>query len=86
VCGVEAHVCVLQTVLDLVGAGWTVFHATDAISAGQPDQVAPAFRRMERAGALPSGTLGAMYELVSDAADPRFRDILALAKQVGKES
>ena len=86
VCGVEAHVCVLQTVLDLAGAGWTVFHATDAISAGQPDQVAPAFRRMERAGALPSGTLGAMYELVADAADPRFRDILALAKQVAKES
>lgn len=86
VCGVEAHVCVLQTVLDLVGAGWTVFHATDAISAGQPDQVAPAFRRMERAGALPSGTLAAMYELVADAADPRFRDILALAKQVAKES
>ena len=84
VCGVEAHVCVLQSVLDLVGGGWTVFCATDAISAGQPDQVEPAFRRMERAGALPTGTLGAMYELVGDAADPRFREILALAKQVVK--
>lgn len=84
VCGVEAHVCVLQTVLDLVAAGWTVFHATDAISAGQPDQVDPAFRRMERAGSLPTGTLGAMYELVADAADVRFKDILALAKQVRK--
>lgn len=84
VCGVEAHVCVLQSVLDLVAAGWTVFHATDAISAGQPDQVEPAFRRMERAGSLPTGTLGAMYELVADAADVRFKDILALAKQVRK--
>lgn len=84
VCGVEAHVCVLQSVLDLVGAGWTVFHATDAISSGQADQVDPAFRRMERAGALPTGTLGAMYELLGDAAHPQFREILALAKQVPK--
>ncbi len=86
VCGVEAHVCVLQTVLDLVAGGWTVFYATDAISAGQVDQVAPAFRRMERAGALPTGTLGAMYELMGDAAHPAFKDVLALAKQVQKEA
>jgi hypothetical protein len=86
VCGVEAHVCVLQSVLDLVAAGWTVFYATDAISSGQVDQVAPAFRRMERAGALPTGTLGAMYELMGDAAHPAFKDILALAKQVQKEA
>jgi hypothetical protein len=31
-----------------------------------------------------TGTLGAMYELVGDAADPRFREILSLAKQVAK--
>lgn len=86
VCGVEAHVCVLQSVLDLAAAGHRVFHATDAISSGQRDQVPHAFRRMELAGAVPTGTLGAMYELVADAADPRFRGILALAKQVVKES
>lgn len=84
VCGVEAHVCVLQSVLDLCAGGWSVFYATDAISAGQTDQIAPAFRRMERAGALPTGTLGAMYELVADAAAPSFREILALAKAVPK--
>jgi nicotinamidase-related amidase len=86
VCGVEAHVCVLNTALDLVAAGWTVFYATDAISAGQVDQVDPAFRRMERAGALPTGTLSAMYELLGDAAHPSFRDILALAKLVPKNA
>jgi len=86
VCGVEAHVCVLQTVLDLRAAGHRVFHATDAISSGQADQVPHAFRRMELAGAVPTGTLGAMYELVGDAADPRFREILALAKQVVRDA
>jgi hypothetical protein len=39
---------------------------------------------MERAGSLPTGTLGAMYELMGDAAHPAFRDVLALAKQVVK--
>ncbi|MFM1935716.1 MAG: hypothetical protein RI990_675 [Planctomycetota bacterium] len=84
ICGVEAHVCVLQTALDLLGSGWRVFHATDAISSGQRDQVEPAFRRIEAAGAVPTGTLGAMYELVRDASHPTFRHLLALAKLVPK--
>jgi hypothetical protein len=77
-------VCVQQSVLDLCAGGWNAFLATDAISAGQADQVTPAFRRMERAGAVPSGTLGAMYELLGDAAHPKFRDLLQLAKLVPK--
>jgi membrane protein DedA with SNARE-associated domain len=73
-----------DTVLDLAAASWHPFHATDAISAGQADQVAPALRRMERAGSLPTGTLGALYELMGDAAHPAFREVLALAKMVVK--
>jgi nicotinamidase-related amidase len=82
VCGVEAQVCVLQTTLDLLARGWSVFLATDAISSGQPDQIGPALARMHAAGATFSGTLGALYELVGDAADPRFKAILPLAKDV----
>lgn len=82
VCGVEAHVCVLQTTLDLLARGWSVFLATDAISSGQTDQVAPAFTRMHAAGAAFTGTLGSLYELVGDASDPRFKSILPLAKAV----
>jgi hypothetical protein len=37
---------------------------------------------MHAAGATFSGTLGALYELVGDAADPRFKAILPLAKDV----
>lgn len=82
VCGVEAHVCVLQTVLDLCAGGWMAFYATDAISSGQPNQIEPAFRRMERSGAIPTGVLSAMYELMGDATHPRFKECLALAKQL----
>ena len=82
VCGVEAHVCVLQSTLDLLSRGWSVFLATDAISSGQADQVAPALSRLHAAGATFTGTLGALYELVGDASDPRFKAVLPLAKSV----
>lgn len=80
ICGIEAHVCVQQTVLDLLATGRQPFLLTDAISAGQADQIGPAFRRMERSGATPSGVLGAAYELLGDAAHPQFRAVLGVVK------
>lgn len=80
IAGVEAHVCVQQTVLDLLATGRQPWLLTDAISAGRPDQIAPAFRRQERAGAIPSGVLGAAYEILGDAAHPRFKAALGVVK------
>ncbi|MEY3022247.1 MAG: hypothetical protein RIS86_1445 [Planctomycetota bacterium] len=80
ICGVEAHVCVQQTVLDLLATGRQPWLLTDAISAGRPDQIAPAFRRQERAGAIPSGVLGAAYEILGDASHPLFKAVLGLVK------
>jgi nicotinamidase-related amidase len=82
VCGVEAHVCVLQTALDLRSIGRTPFLMTDAISAGQPQQIGAALRRMELSGCVPSGCLSAMYELATDASNPAFKGMLALAKAI----
>lgn len=80
VCGVEAHVCVAQTVLDLLATGRQPYLLTDAISAGREDQIAPAFRRLERAGAIPTGVLASAYELLGDAAHPQFRAVLQVVK------
>ncbi len=82
VCGIEAHVCVLQTILDCCTDGIQTFHASDAISSGQPDQIAPAFRRMEKAGSIPTGVLSATYELMGSCEHPAFRAVLPLAKTV----
>jgi nicotinamidase-related amidase len=82
VCGIEAQVCVLQTVLDLASHGRQPFLVTDAISAVDATQIAPAFRRMELANAIPTGTLSAMYELMRDAAHPKFKACLELAKRI----
>lgn len=86
VCGLEAHVCVLQTALDLLAGGFQTFHLTDAIGAGQAAQIAPAFIRMERAGSLPSGTLSATYELLGDARHPAFKTCLSLVKRIRHEA
>lgn len=80
VCGIEAHVCVLQTTLDLLAAGRQVFLATDAISSGAAHQVPYAFARMQSAGAVLSGVLSATYELLGDAAEPSFRSCLRHVK------
>ncbi len=82
ICGIEAHVCVLQTVLDCCSFGIQTFHATDAISAGQADQIEPAFRRMERAGSIPTGVVSALYEMMGTCENPAFRAMLPLAKAV----
>jgi nicotinamidase-related amidase len=80
VCGVEAHVCVLQTVLDLQASGRQAFVLSDAVSAGDIDQIPPSFRRMERAGAFMTGIVSATYELLGDFRHPRFRECLAVIK------
>lgn len=82
VAGLEAHVCVLQTVLDLQATGRQCFVCSDAVSAGQRDQVPHALARMSRSGAIITGVLSAMYELLADANHPSFRRCLELAKQI----
>jgi nicotinamidase-related amidase len=80
IAGIEAHVCVLQTALDLQANGWQCFVCTDAVSASQRDQIGPAYMRMERAGAVLTGVMSAMYELVADSSHPAFKGCLDLAK------
>jgi nicotinamidase-related amidase len=82
VCGIEAHVCVTQTVLDLQASGRQCFVVSDAISASQADQVDPAIRRMEAAGAVTTGVMAAMYELLGDASHPSRRACVELVKQI----
>jgi nicotinamidase-related amidase len=73
---------VLQTVLDLHAGGWQCFVCADATSASQRDQIPFAIQRMQRAGAVMTGVLSAMYELLGDSTHPAFPACLDLAKSV----
>jgi len=78
--GMEAHGCILQTGLDLLASGRVVFAVLDAISGGEPDQIAPAIDRLRRAGAIATGCVSATYEMLRDAGHPAFRQCLPHVK------
>ena len=79
-CGLESHVCVTQTALDLLEAGFTVCVAFDAISSRQPHNHQIGWERMKLAGALPTSTESAIFELLGEAGTDDFRAILPLVK------
>jgi nicotinamidase-related amidase len=81
VCGIETHVCVLQTALDLVAAGFETYVAVDALGARYAVDHETALRRMEMAGVILSTTETAMFEWCRTAEAPEFKKISALAKE-----
>ena len=81
VAGIEAHVCVQQTVLDLLAAGYQVYVAADAVGARGTLDHEIAIRRMDSAGATITTTEAALFEWCGAAGTDSFRQISALAKE-----
>jgi len=81
VCGVESHVCVQQTVLDLIAGAWRVYVAVDAVGSRFAVDYQTALRRMELAGATLTTTEAALFEWCQVAGSPQFKQISALAKE-----
>lgn len=79
-CGTEGHICVAQTALDALEAGYTVFGAYDAISSRQAWNRHVGWERMRGAGMLPSSTESALFELLGEAGTDDFRALQSLIK------
>jgi nicotinamidase-related amidase len=75
VCGTEAHVCVLQTVLDLKAAGKDVFVVADAIGSRAPENKALAIERMRQHGIEIVSCEMVAFEWLRVAGTPLFREI-----------
>ena len=75
-CGVEAHICVLQTGLDALGAGYEVHLITDATGSRNAANAVLRHRRLGRSGAVLSSTEMAIYELLGAAGTPAFKALL----------
>lgn len=79
--GIEAHVCVQQTVLDLLGLGLDVHVVADAVSSQNAYDREISLRRMEEAGAFLSTTESILLELVSDSLHPKFGEVSPMFKE-----
>lgn len=78
--GMEAHVCVLQTAMELAAAGREVFVVADAICSRSEANHANALDRLRNAGVIVTNTESALFEWLRDAANEHFRDLSRLIR------
>lgn len=79
-CGLETHVCISQTALDLVENGFTVFVPQDGVSSRYESDKRAGLERMRSAGVIPSSVEMAIYELLGEADTDDFRALLSHLK------
>jgi nicotinamidase-related amidase len=80
VCGIEAHVCVSQTVHDLLDRGVEVHVPADAVGSRHAVDYERALPRLERAGAVITTVEAALFELLERAGTPEFKVVQGLVK------
>ncbi|MBL8850118.1 MAG: isochorismatase family protein [Planctomycetaceae bacterium] len=80
VIGIDAHVCIQQTVLDLLAAGFSVYVPADAVASRNPADRDVALQRMRDSGATVTTTESVLFEWCETAAAPEFKQISALIK------
>jgi nicotinamidase-related amidase len=78
VCGIETHVCVSQTVHDLLGKGVTVHVPADAVGSRHALDYERGLERLELAGAVVSTVEASLFELLERAGTPEFKAVQKL--------
>jgi nicotinamidase-related amidase len=79
-CGIETHVCVSQSALDLLDQGFRVFVAADAVSSRTSENHRLGLERMRDAEVIIVSTEMALFELLGAAGTEQFKQILGLVK------
>jgi nicotinamidase-related amidase len=75
VCGIETHICVHQTVCDMLHAGYRIWVPWDAVGSRDPKNRDVALGRMEKAGAILSSTEMLLFEMAMRAGTESFKKI-----------
>jgi nicotinamidase-related amidase len=76
--GIETHVCVLQTAMDLMEQGFNVYLAVDATGSRHDEDGEWALRRLETAGVILTTAETALFEWAEKAGTPEFKEISRL--------
>lgn len=80
VCGIEAHICVYQTAASLLQNNYQVHLVSDCIASRKLENKQLAVNKLQHLGARITGLEMALFELVKDCRDERFKTILNLIK------
>jgi nicotinamidase-related amidase len=84
-CGLETHVCVLHTALDLLALNFRVYIAVDAVGSRSRIDHDIALRRLEQAGAVLTTSEMCVFEWLGSAGHPQFKAVSQLIQQRMKQ-
>lgn len=78
--GIESHICITQTTLDLLAEGHKVYIMADGVSSINKEEIPIALARLRHAGAVVTTSESWMYECMGDAAIPEFKAMIKVVK------
>lgn len=79
-CGIESHVCVMQTALDLIDNGYQVHLVCDAVSSQKPYDRVVALNKMKDAGVVMTTLESAIFDILKSSAHPNFKTVSTMIK------
>lgn len=79
--GIESHICVTQTTLDLLANGHKVYIIADGVSSCNKGEIGIALQRLRSEGAVITSSESFLYEVMGDASIPEFRSVAGLVKE-----
>ncbi len=80
ICGIESHVCVLQTVIDLIGLGYQPVLVEDCVSSRNPNDKRIAIERMRQEGAIVTTYESVLFEMCEVSGNEMFKAISKIVK------
>ena len=80
ICGIEAHICLQQSALELIEMGYEVYVPADCISSRKEYDCQISIERMRAAGCIITTYESVLYELMKGSKAPEFKEISAIVK------
>ncbi|GKZ21469.1 hypothetical protein AbraIFM66951_006652 [Aspergillus brasiliensis] len=84
--GIETHICVLQTTMDLLRRGHRVYVCVDGVSSVNKEERGVAVQRMRDAGAIVTTSESLLFEMLGDAGHEGFRAVSGLVREMKEET